>query len=107
MTNAEDYLQFGQMLLNGGQLNGKRLLSPKTVEMMSAVQCGRHVARTAKRPRLRIERASGERRDHRGLSRVRWQLWLGRRFRDTFLGGPEGENRWHSHGANQQSQSGT
>jgi CubicO group peptidase (beta-lactamase class C family) len=37
MTDAEDYLQFGQMLLNGGQLNGKRLLSPKTVELMSAV----------------------------------------------------------------------
>jgi len=35
MTDAEDYLQFGQMLLNGGQLNGKRLLSPKTVELMS------------------------------------------------------------------------
>ena len=37
MTDAEDYLQFGQMLLNGGQWNGKRLLSPKTVELMSAV----------------------------------------------------------------------
>jgi CubicO group peptidase (beta-lactamase class C family) len=37
MTGAEDYVQFGQMLLNGGELNGKRLLSPKTVEMMSAV----------------------------------------------------------------------
>jgi CubicO group peptidase (beta-lactamase class C family) len=37
MTDAEDYLQFGQMLLNGGQLNGKRLLSPKTVELMTAV----------------------------------------------------------------------
>jgi CubicO group peptidase (beta-lactamase class C family) len=37
MTDAEDYLQFGQMLLNGGQLNGKRLLSPKTVELMSSV----------------------------------------------------------------------
>src|SRR5206468_2480180 len=33
-TTAEDYLQFGQMLLNGGQLNGKRVLSPRTVEMM-------------------------------------------------------------------------
>jgi CubicO group peptidase (beta-lactamase class C family) len=42
MTDAEDYLQFGQMLLNGGELNGKRLLSPKTVELMSAV----HVADT-------------------------------------------------------------
>ena len=37
MTNAEDYLQFGEMLLEGGQLNGKRLLSPKTVELMSSV----------------------------------------------------------------------
>jgi CubicO group peptidase (beta-lactamase class C family) len=37
MTDAEDYLQFGQMLLNGGQLNGKRLLSPKTVELMTSV----------------------------------------------------------------------
>jgi CubicO group peptidase (beta-lactamase class C family) len=33
-TTAEDYLQFGQMLLNGGELNGKRLLSPRTVELM-------------------------------------------------------------------------
>ena len=37
MGDAEDYLQFGQMLLNGGQLNGKRLLSPKTVELMASV----------------------------------------------------------------------
>jgi CubicO group peptidase (beta-lactamase class C family) len=36
-TTAEDYLQFGQMLLNGGELNGKRLLSPRTVEMMRSV----------------------------------------------------------------------
>jgi CubicO group peptidase (beta-lactamase class C family) len=37
MTDAEDYLQFGQMLLNGGELNGKRLLSPRTVELMASV----------------------------------------------------------------------
>jgi len=36
-TTAEDYFQFGQMLLNGGQVNGKRLLSPGTVEMMRSV----------------------------------------------------------------------
>ena len=36
-TTAEDYLQFGQMLANGGRLNGKRLLSPRTVEMMRSV----------------------------------------------------------------------
>jgi CubicO group peptidase (beta-lactamase class C family) len=37
LSTAEDYLQFAQMLLNGGQLNGTRLLSPKTVELMAAV----------------------------------------------------------------------
>jgi CubicO group peptidase (beta-lactamase class C family) len=36
-STAEDYLQFGQMLANGGQLNGKRLLSPRSVEMMRSV----------------------------------------------------------------------
>jgi CubicO group peptidase (beta-lactamase class C family) len=37
MSTAEDYLQFGQMLVNGGRLNGKVLLSPRTVEMMGSV----------------------------------------------------------------------
>ena len=37
MSDAEDYIQFGEMLANGGQLNGKRLLSPKTVELMSSI----------------------------------------------------------------------
>jgi CubicO group peptidase (beta-lactamase class C family) len=37
MSTAEDYLQFAQMLLNGGRLNGKVLLSPRTVEMMGSV----------------------------------------------------------------------
>jgi CubicO group peptidase (beta-lactamase class C family) len=36
-STAEDYSQFAQMLLNGGQLNGKRLLAPRTVEMMASV----------------------------------------------------------------------
>jgi CubicO group peptidase (beta-lactamase class C family) len=37
MSTAEDYLHFAQMLLNGGRLNGKILLSPRTVEMMGSV----------------------------------------------------------------------
>jgi CubicO group peptidase (beta-lactamase class C family) len=36
-STAEDYWQFGQMLLNGGQLNGKRILSPRTVELMRSM----------------------------------------------------------------------
>lgn len=31
---AKDYLQYAQMMVNGGQLNGRRYLSPKTVEFM-------------------------------------------------------------------------
>lgn len=37
MSTAEDYAQFAMMLAESGQLNGKRLLSPKTVELMSSV----------------------------------------------------------------------
>ena len=36
-STPEDYLQFGLMLVNGGQLNGKRLLAPRTVEMMGSI----------------------------------------------------------------------
>jgi CubicO group peptidase (beta-lactamase class C family) len=35
-STAEDYLQFAQMLANGGELSGHRILSPRTVEMMAA-----------------------------------------------------------------------
>lgn len=35
-ATASDYLAFAQMLLNGGQVNGKRLLSRKSVELMTS-----------------------------------------------------------------------
>ena len=37
MSTAQDYLQFAQMLANGGELNGTRLLSPGTVTLMGTV----------------------------------------------------------------------
>jgi CubicO group peptidase (beta-lactamase class C family) len=37
VSTAEEYAQFALMLSAGGQWNGKRLLSPKTVELMSSV----------------------------------------------------------------------
>src|SRR5208283_641107 len=40
MSTAEDYLQFAQMLLDGGMLNGKRLLGPRTVELMASNHVG-------------------------------------------------------------------
>jgi CubicO group peptidase (beta-lactamase class C family) len=36
-STAEDYLRFGQMLANGGILEGKRVLGRRTVEMMRSV----------------------------------------------------------------------
>jgi CubicO group peptidase (beta-lactamase class C family) len=35
-STADDYVRFAQMLVNGGELNGKRLLSPRTVELMGS-----------------------------------------------------------------------
>ena len=40
MSTAEDYLQFAQMLLNGGQLNGTRFLGPRTVQLMTSNHTG-------------------------------------------------------------------
>ncbi|WP_407492849.1 serine hydrolase domain-containing protein [Pseudooceanicola sp. MF1-13] len=36
VSTAHDYALFAQMMLNGGELNGTRLLSPKTVQLMTA-----------------------------------------------------------------------
>jgi CubicO group peptidase (beta-lactamase class C family) len=38
LSTAGDYARFCQMLLNGGELNGVRLLSPKTIRVMSSDQ---------------------------------------------------------------------
>jgi CubicO group peptidase (beta-lactamase class C family) len=35
VSTASDYLQFCRMLLNGGELNGQRLLGRKTIELMT------------------------------------------------------------------------
>ena len=34
VSTAEDYATFSQMMLNGGELNGRRYLGPRTVQMM-------------------------------------------------------------------------
>jgi CubicO group peptidase (beta-lactamase class C family) len=36
VTTAEDYAQFAMMLVNGGELNGRRYLGPRTIELMSS-----------------------------------------------------------------------
>jgi CubicO group peptidase (beta-lactamase class C family) len=39
-STAHDYIRFEQMLVNGGELDGKRILSPKTVQLMSMNHVG-------------------------------------------------------------------
>jgi CubicO group peptidase (beta-lactamase class C family) len=36
VSTAEDYYRFAQMLLNGGELDGRRILSPSTVKLMTS-----------------------------------------------------------------------
>jgi CubicO group peptidase (beta-lactamase class C family) len=36
VSTAEDYYRFAQMLANGGELSGKRILAPSTVKLMTS-----------------------------------------------------------------------
>jgi CubicO group peptidase (beta-lactamase class C family) len=40
VSTARDYARFSQMMLNGGELHGTRLLSPKTVDLMTSNHLG-------------------------------------------------------------------
>jgi CubicO group peptidase (beta-lactamase class C family) len=56
-ATAADYIRFGQMLLNGGVLDGKRVLSPKNGQVddigspgsRHQEQCCRHGSRPSRR----------------------------------------------------------
>jgi CubicO group peptidase (beta-lactamase class C family) len=39
-STADDYIAFAQMLVNGGELHGKRLLSPRTIDLMASNHVG-------------------------------------------------------------------
>jgi CubicO group peptidase (beta-lactamase class C family) len=49
-STAEDYLQFAQMLVNRGALNGTRLLGSRTVELMTSNHVGDLFAEADGRP---------------------------------------------------------
>lgn len=42
-STAYDYALFGQMLLNGGELNNNRILSPATIKLMTTNQIGDYI----------------------------------------------------------------
>lgn len=49
-STAADYFKFHQMMLNGGEYNGVRLLSPKTVNLMISNHVGEGIPVTLKGP---------------------------------------------------------
>jgi CubicO group peptidase (beta-lactamase class C family) len=50
-SSAEDFARFAQMLVNGGQLNGRRVLSPRTVRLLGSNQVGTLFGGQLGRPR--------------------------------------------------------
>ncbi len=42
-STAGDYLRFGQMLMNGGVIDGRRVLSPRTVRLMTSDHLGKDI----------------------------------------------------------------
>jgi Beta-lactamase len=97
MSTAEDYFKFAQMLLNDGELQGTRLLAPRTVEIMRSLSC-RRLCPAASRARIWPERS----RHHQsagpqyvslgGQFRLEW--WV----RYTLLGRSEGACHRHPDG---------
>jgi CubicO group peptidase (beta-lactamase class C family) len=47
LSTAADYSRFCQMLVNGGELDGVRLLSPKTLAVMTSDQLPPHASRVS------------------------------------------------------------
>ena len=43
VSSAMDYLHYSQMMLNGGELNGVRMLSPTTIELMTRDQLSKEM----------------------------------------------------------------
>jgi CubicO group peptidase (beta-lactamase class C family) len=104
-STAEDYARFAQMLLNGGQFGGRRLLSPRTVSLMASNHVGTlfggQLGRPAPGRRLRAKRRGGVGRGSGRLAALQRQLRLGRRLRDDLLGRSEGAAHCRPAGAAQ------
>ena len=89
-STAEDYLQFAQMLVNKGELNGTRLLGSRTVDLMASnhvgdlyAQAGRTGGRPGKGFGLTVDvvlDAVVARDDHRSTGSFGWSGAFGTTF---------------------------
>ena len=75
LSTAIDYTSFLQMMLNGGLFNGNRILSPKTVDLMTVDHVGDDLSWRRKGFRPGLFFSGRFRRERRaGFS---WRVWLG------------------------------
>ena len=87
VSTATDYWRFQQMMLQGGELDGRRILGRKTVELMTANHTGDlpiWLSGPGLRLRARLQRAARSRR--RGPDAVERDLRLGRGLLHVLLG---------------------
>ena len=94
LSTARDYGRFLQMLLNGGEIDGVRLLSPKTVELMTVNHVGTLFAERGPNDAgigfglgFDVIEDLGRNGRYGSVGALR----LGRRLPHELLGGPEGE----------------
>lgn len=91
VSTADDYARFAQMLLNGGQLDGVRILNPRTVAFMTAGALNRRQEKALEAyfPNLcgysygclmRVMRSPGRARMFGHTGEYGWDGWLGCHF---------------------------
>ena len=96
-STTGDYARFMQMLLNGGQLDGVRILSPKTVELMMANHLSLASRATLPRRPVRRVSASGARfasTSRRATASARWGSSAGRAWRRPTPTSTRRRRRW-------------
>ena len=100
VSTVADYGRFLQMLLGRGELNGKRLLRPETVDRMTAQPNRRpenRLRHSRRRFRIRLRRGNGA--GEAGFPGVGGFLLLGRHLPHILLGRSEGATRRHRNDA--------
>ena len=94
VSTTMDYARFCQMLLNGGTLDGNRIIGRKTLELMASdhlVAAGRRSrATSAARPRFRPRLCRAPRGRHRAVPRLGRPVLLERHGRHVLLDRSEG-----------------
>ena len=93
VSTVDDYSHFAQMLANGGAFNGKRLLSPRTVRLMTSVHVPSTLPGRVAGEGYGLSVRVIENADCRQSSDLERELRLERCLRDAFLGRPGRRDR--------------